>query len=205
MYNFISDVPLVYLRSVVINMLPLCSPPLFCFSVPSFSCFLSTSLTTCGCLLFLSTVLPRLPSPPSLPEDCAHCALPSIRLVIGRSGAAGEDCVGLGSFPCSDYPGLLSGNEPPLPPPPLHLPHLLASSLSSFIRSPFSQTNYCTPPFPTDLITFPLPVLLHSVWISSCDVCSLPMRECMNAQPLRVSPPGFRKAGGFTGAEKNIH
>ncbi|KAK1906593.1 Dynamin-3, partial [Dissostichus eleginoides] len=56
----------------------------------------------------------------------------SPRLVIGRSGALGEDCVGLGSFPCSDYPGLLSGNgplplgpsPPPLPPPPLRLPHL---------------------------------------------------------------------------------
>lgn len=146
--------------SVVINN------TLFTFSsilsLPHISCCLATSLTTCSSLLSL---LAFLPSPPTLPEECAHCAPPSIRLVIGRSGAVGDDCVGLGSFPCSDYPGLLGGNGP-LPlgpsPPPLPRPPLHTSPLSSCISFPFSQCSYCTPPFLPDLVTSPLPSLLHS-------------------------------------------
>lgn len=101
--------------------------------------------STCSFIPSLSSLsdhlqLPALPlhSTPSLPEECAHCARPSISLVIGRSGAVGEDCVGLGSFPCSDYPGLLGGNRPlpsrPSPPPS----SAFSSSSSSSTSSVFS-------------------------------------------------------------------
>lgn len=97
-----------------------------------------------------------LHSPPSLPEECVHCALPSIRLVIGRSGAVGEDCVGLGSFPCSDYPGLLSGTRPlpfrPLPPPPPSSPCLL---LFFFHFSPLLCLLVFVPPSVSAVIALP--------------------------------------------------
>lgn len=95
---------------------------------------------------------------PSLPEEGAHCALPSIWLVISRSGALGADYVGLGSFTRSDYPGVLSGNEllPPGPLPPF---------CSTFFPTFFSFFNLCSsilseplqhsPRF-LDLITSPL-------------------------------------------------
>lgn len=70
-------------------------------------------------------------APPPVPEEGAQCAPPSIRLVTGRSGAVGEDYVGLGSFPRSDYPGLLGRNRPPpLRPSPPPLPPLSALILS---------------------------------------------------------------------------
>lgn len=137
------------------HLLPVVITTLFTsvFYPARISWFMATSLTTCGPLRSLFTVLPFTSL---LPEEGAHCAPPSIRLVSSRSGAAGEDCVGLGSFPCSDYPGLLSGEReppqlgpsplPPLPPPPL-LPLLLTSSLSSSFRSP--------PPLVRAIIVFP--------------------------------------------------
>lgn len=74
-----------------------------------------------------------------VPGEGAHYAPPSISPVIGRSGAVGVDYVGLGSFPRSDYPSLLSRNRPLLlgpspPPPPPPLPPLpLFSLMLSFI------------------------------------------------------------------------
>lgn len=112
----------------------------------------ATSLTTCG---LLPPPLPSSHKPPPRSQrrwgGGARCTPPSISLVISRSGAAAEDCVGLGSFPRSDYPGLLGGNEPqPLEafaaaaaaPSLPHPPHLLSL-----------QTHYCSPPLFLDLVT----------------------------------------------------
>lgn len=60
---------------------------------------MAASLTTCGPVLSLFTAFPSPQLAPAVPEEGAHCAPPSIRLVMGRSGAVGEDYVGLGSFP----------------------------------------------------------------------------------------------------------
>lgn len=145
-----------------------------------------STLSTCSFILSLLVSgyssdhlqLSALPlhSPPSLPEECAHCALPSIRLVIGRSGPVGEDCVGLGSFPCSDYPGLLGGTRsPPFRPPPPPSP-------------------------PSPLLTSPLSVHLLLSPFSSCMydayVCSVP--RCERTEATRVPPLRLQESQSFT-------
>lgn len=112
-----------------------------CFHPPG----TATSLTTCG-----------LPPPPLLSSQKPpphsqrrRCTPPSISLVISRSGAAAEDCVGLGSFPRSDYPGLLSGNEPQ----PLEAFAAAAASLPHPPHLLSLQTHYCPPPLFLDLVT----------------------------------------------------
>lgn len=139
----------VYKLSLTAPSLNVCSqrsltiihPPLLLF--PCISWYLYTCLTTCGSHLSYLTVL--LPSPPpSLPQECAHCVLPSIRLVIGRSGAVGEDCVGLGSFPCSDYPGPFGGNGAPA------ARAFAAPSSTSSSSSHFFSVFLCPPPLHSD-------------------------------------------------------
>lgn len=133
-----------------------CSPPVLSSVFPVFPGVWLPLWPPAAPSFHFSQSSPHLPSP-SLPEEGAHCALPSIRLVIGRSGAVGEDCVGLGSFPCSDYPSLLSGNEPlPLgafaaPSSSSHFFPVLLHSLPHSVRDIIALI-----PFFPDLVTSPL-------------------------------------------------
>lgn len=112
---------------------------------------------------FFSHLLSLPPLSPSLPQECAHHALPSISLVISRSGAVWRGLRGtrlislLWLSAGTNPPASTRGpSSPPLPTPLLHL-------LSSWIRFSFSQDNYFTPPFPLHLVTSSLHGLLHGI------------------------------------------
>lgn len=141
--------------SAVINN---CSPPP---SSPLSPGILATSLTTC------SSLLTFLPSPHFL-LPCSQRSVLTVRchpsglssVAPGRLARTAWDSA---HFPALIIPACSAGTglchsglrRPPLPPPPLRLP-FLTSPLSSCISSPFSQGNYCTPPFLPDLVTSPL-------------------------------------------------
>lgn len=84
---------------------------------------MAASLTTCGRVLSLFTAFPATSVGPSVPRSRRKVLTvrrhPSA--LSSAPGAVGEVYVGLGSFPRSDYPGLLGRSRPlalgPSPPP----------------------------------------------------------------------------------------
>lgn len=140
---------------------------------------MAASRTTCGHVLSLFTAFtsPLLPPPRSQRKVLTVCRHPS-DLSSAAPAAVGEDYVGLGSFPRSDYPGLLGRSRPlPLRPSPPPLPPLSTLILSVYTAGALHSSQISSQAAP----------------ISAYDVCCAHMCDHTSVESPSV-PAGSGKA-----------